>query len=94
MPDSTLAPAAARQRVRSILETGKVRFSEHSREEMAKDGLTEVDCINVLRAGVVDPPDLINGSWRYRVRSNVIVVVIAFRSDTVLSVVTAWRTRK
>ena len=54
--------------------------------------LTTVDCVNVLRAGVVDPPELENGTWRYRVRGGWINVVVAFRSEDTLVVITAWRT--
>lgn len=58
---------------------------------MSKDKLTMVDVTNVLRSGVIDPAEFENGSWRYRVRTGRIAVVIAFRSETELRVVTAWR---
>ncbi len=58
---------------------------------MAKDGLAEIDVVNVLRGGVVEPGEWENGSWRYRVRTSRIAVVAAFRSETMLVVVTAWR---
>ena len=45
-----------------------------------------------LRAGVVDRPELENGTWRYRVRGGRISVVVAFRSEDTLVVITAWRT--
>lgn len=32
-----------------------------------------------------------NGSWRYRVRTARMAVIVAFRSETALRVVTAWR---
>jgi hypothetical protein len=60
---------------------------------MAKDKLTMPDCANVLRAGTVEEPELERGTWRYRVRTTLIVVVVAFRSQTELSIVTAWRIR-
>ncbi len=66
-------------------------FSKHALEEMANDDLTTVDCINVLRGGVVEPPEFERGSWRYRVRTARICVVVVFRSETALAVVTAWR---
>jgi hypothetical protein len=53
--------------------------------------LTMVDVTNVLRGGVVDPAEFENGSWRYRVRTARIAVIVAFRSETELRVVTAWR---
>lgn len=79
--------------IRQILETGTVSFSDHALEEMRKDKLTTVDCTNVLRGGVVDPGEWERGSWRYRVRTNTICVVVTFRSETHLVVVTAWRIR-
>ena len=81
----------ARQRILRILNTGYVRFSKHALDEMRKDDLTTVDCTNVLRGGVIEPPELRDGTWRYRVRTTRIYVVVAFRSDTALTVVTAWR---
>jgi putative zinc finger/helix-turn-helix YgiT family protein len=36
---------------------------------MGKDGLDIVDCVNVLRGGVVELGDLEGGTWRYRVRT-------------------------
>ncbi len=68
-------------------------FSRHAEEEMAKDNLTMVDVTNLLRGGVVDPAEFENGSWRYRVRSARMAVVVAFRSESELRVVTAWRFR-
>jgi len=86
-----LSPPEARRLIREILETGSVTFSKHAEEEMAKDNLTMVDVANVLRGGVLDPAELENGSWRYRVRTARIAVIVAFRSETELRVVTAWR---
>lgn len=77
--------------IRRILATGQVGLTGHAEEELAKDTLTMVDAINVLRGGAVDPPEYENGSWRYRVRTARISVVVAFRSETRLVVVTAWR---
>ena len=53
-------------------------------------GLTTGDCINVLKAGTVDPAEWENGTWRYRVRAGGITVVIAFRDVQALTVITAW----
>ncbi len=89
-----LDPAEAKKRIRSILDTGVVAPSSHALEEMEKDGLTMVDCANVLRAGWVEPAEWENGSWRYRVRTTRMCVVIAFRSESKLAIVTAWRERR
>jgi hypothetical protein len=86
-----LSPPDARRLIREILQNGSVVLSRHAAEEMAKDNLTMVDVTNVLRGGVVDPAEFENGSWRYRVRTARIAVIVAFRSEIELRIVTAWR---
>ena len=71
---------------------------------MEKDGLTDLDAVNVLRGGVVREPEWVNGSWRYRVETQRMVFVATFdpepsltpRDDddvgeTELVLVTGWR---
>ena len=89
-----LDAAHAKKLILRILLAGEVVFSGHAFDEMAKDNLTTVDCTNVLRGGWVEPPELEKGTWRYRVRTARICVVIAFRSETKLVVVTAWREKE
>lgn len=89
-----LEAATAKRLIRHILEAGTVTPSQHALEEMAKDDLTLVDCVNALRGGVVEPPELEKGTWRYRVKTNRICVVVAFRSDQELRIVTAWRIQR
>jgi hypothetical protein len=86
-----LKPPDAKKLARDIVENGMVEVSGHAREEMANDELQTTDCVNLLRAGVWEPPEYINGQWRYRVRTARMCVVIAFASDTRLRMVTAWR---
>lgn len=86
-----LSPPAARKLIRAILKDGTVNFSKHGRDEMQKDQLVEIDVVNVLRGGAVEPAEWEHGSWRYRVRTARMAVVIAFRSEAVMVVVTAWR---
>ena len=92
--DEPLDRSVAKRLLRKILEHGKVAFSNHALREMAKDDLDTVDCTNVLRGGVVGSTELERNSWRYRVSTQRICVVVAFRSETELVVVTAWRTAK
>lgn len=82
--------------VRRILkEGGRVRFTTHSQDEMEADGLQEPDIVNVLRGGwVYQPGEFENGSWRYRVETDRIAVVVAFRAADVLVVVTVWRKKR
>jgi hypothetical protein len=89
--DEPLAPDAARRLIREILRVGRFTYSKHAMEELLADDLTTVDCENVLRGGVVRPGEFEHGSWRYRVGTIRITVVVAFRSERELVVVTAWR---
>ena len=71
-----------------------VRFSKHALEEMKKDNLTTGDILNVMKsssAKIVAEPELENGSYRYRLRTSNIGVVLAFVSKTTCVIVTAWR---
>jgi hypothetical protein len=86
-------PTQARRLIQRIINDGDVSWTRHALDEMAKDNLTTVDCINVLRGGVVEPAEEIRGTWRYRVCTARIYVVVGFRSETRLVVVTAWRLR-
>jgi hypothetical protein len=86
-----LSPTDAKKLIRQILLTGNVVVTSHAQREMTKDGMTMVDVTNVLRGGVVDPAEYENGSWRYRVRTARMCVVVSFRSEDELVVVTAWR---
>lgn len=91
-----LAANAARKLIGEILRSpaGRVTYSRHAREEMKKDDLTEVDVVNVLRGGrITEPAEEQDGTWRYRVHTEKIWVVVAFRSATELVVVTVWRKR-
>lgn len=90
--DEPHAPKAAKTLIRQILQAGRFTYSKHSKEEMLADDLTIVDCENVLRAGVVRPGEYEHGTWRYRVETSRLTVVVAFRSDNELVVVTTWRT--
>jgi hypothetical protein len=92
-PVEPFDPSEAKERIRSILDTGVVVPSGHALEEMEKDDLTLVDCTNVLRGGWVEPAEWERGTWRYRVRTARICVVVAFRSESKLAIVTVWRER-
>jgi len=90
-PPEPFDPDDAKRRIRDILKSGVVAASVHALEEMANDNLTMVDCVNVLRGGWVEPAEWERGSWRYRVWTARICVVVAFRSESELVIVTAWR---
>ena len=89
--DEPLSPAAAKALIRAILANGTVDFTRHALEELAKDGFDTGDALNVLRAGVVEPAELVGPVWRYRVRTARMFVVVQFRAETRLLVITGWR---
>jgi hypothetical protein len=89
-----LDPTVAQRLIRKILAEGQVSWSDHAKAEIAKDKLHIPDCANVLRAGVVEEPEYERGTWRYRVRTQRICVVVAFRAENELAIVTAWRIGK
>lgn len=89
-----LSPSSVKKLLIAILLTGGVlSFTKHAYAEMAADNLTEADVRNVLRGGVARAGEFVKGSWRYRVETNSIAVVVAFRSETRVVVVTTWRKR-
>ena len=97
MADPALEPLKAldaKRLAREIVDEGTVEFSFHAEDEMKKDNLIASDCLNLIRAGVYQPPDFINGQWRYRAETAQMCVVVTFRSATRLRVVTAWRIKQ
>ena len=92
---SRLDRTQARKLLTEILNksgTCKISFSGHCREELKKDDLTTVDAFNILKAGnIFKDPELTNGTYRYRVETNNIVVVVSFLAPDFIRCVTAWR---
>lgn len=81
----------ARRLIREMLQNGTFRFTGHAEQRMRDHNLIAPDCTNVLEAGVVESVDFERGTWRYRVGTVRICVVVAFRSPTNMAIVTAWR---
>lgn len=87
-----LTPPDAKKLILDILNKGIVTYSQpHAEEQMVKRRISTVDCVNVLRGGVVQNGEYENGSWRYRVCTPKMCVVARFESITILEIVTAWR---
>ena len=85
----------AKKLILQILKEGHTVFSRHAEEELAKDDLTTVDATNVLRAGkITEPPELERDTWRYRIHTERMVVVVSFMSESKMRIVTAWRKKK
>lgn len=86
-----LRATEAKALIRRLLSEGEVLVWNHAAEEMAKDALSMVDIENVLRGGVVEEAEFVNGSGRHRVRTQRIYVVVQFPDEDLLEIVTAWR---
>lgn len=86
----------AKKRIQQICREGTVVFSRHASEELAKDDLTTVDAMNVLRAGRIlrEPEQDARGAWTYRVQTPQMAVVVAILSESKLRLITAWREKK
>ena len=91
LTNEPLTQAEARKLMREIVATGTVSFSQHAIDELTKDKLTQADAVNAIKAGAVEPAEFERGSWRYRVHTVRVWVVVVFRSLTQLVVVTAWK---
>ena len=71
-----------------------IRYSAHALEELKKDNLTTSDVLNIIKsadAKIIKEPDFEKGSYRYRLETQRIVVVVSFDSPTSFVVITAWR---
>ena len=85
-----LAAGQARKLARAILENGKVVFTSHCLKELARDGKTTVDAVNVLRGGFYAEAEWENGAWRHRAQTQRMAVVIEFETEADLIVVTSF----
>ena len=86
-----MLPVTARKLLSFVLQYGTVRFTRHAREELAADGRTERDAVNVLRGGQIhEAAEWVADSWRYRVHTARMCVAVAFDSATETVVITAW----
>jgi len=91
---SRLNRVQARKLLSEILnaDTNAISLSKHCRKELAHDNLTTVDLLNVLKAGLIyTDPELVNGTYRYRVETEKIIVVITFMHQNCIRCITAWR---
>lgn len=93
-----LTASDVRLLIRAILERGEeLSWSKHIHEELDNDELSTVDAVNVLRCWkYMDPAeqDVRTGDWKYRLHTDLMGVVITFRSVSQLRLITAWRKKK
>lgn len=74
-----------------------VMFSNHALEKLKKDNLTLADAWNVLKgtAKIHQEGEFERGSYRYRLETNFLMLVVAFWPDGKgLNVITGWDKRK
>jgi hypothetical protein len=82
----------AKKLIQIICLEGTITVTRHAEQELAKDELTTDDALHALRGGrILEEPEMENGTWRYRVHTTEMVVVVAFTSESKLKIVTAWR---
>ena len=90
----------ARKRIAEIVtkHPNRVHFTAHALKALADDGLTTADAWNVLKSPsskIFDEGELKDGSWRYRLCTTNMVVIVAFEPDGYgLNVITCWDRRK
>lgn len=95
-----LDKVAARKLIAEIVtkHAANVHFSRHALDEMDNDDLCTPDIWNVLKSSdsrIIDEGELEKGSYRYRLETAFIMVVIAFTSNgDGLFIVTVWDKRK
>jgi hypothetical protein len=89
--DEPLSNDDAKRLIRALLVAGEFTLTGHAKRALADDKLEAGDVLNVLRGGWVEFSEPVGGSWRYRVTTRTMCVVVEFESETELVVVTAWR---
>lgn len=91
---SRLSPGQARKVLAEIFNHNPnlISFTKHAHKQMSERDLKSGDVLNVLKAGkIFSDPEYENGSFRYRVQTKKMIVVVAFRKPNHVIVVTAWR---
>ena len=96
MLNEPLSALELKNLLRAILDNpGALRYSKHALDEMAKDSIIKPEIHSALRAGqMTEPPEMENGTWRYRIRTQKLVIVVALRSEAIATVITAWKLRR
>lgn len=91
---SMLEPMQARKLLSELFNhhANLISLTMHAREKMKVRNLRMGDILNVLKAGkIINFPEFENGSYRYRVKTMKLTVVIAFKKPSHVVIVTAWR---
>lgn len=75
-------------------EDADVTITKHAIEELTKDGFSADDAISMLEsteARILKEAEYENGSYRYRVETDEMCLIIVFDSERELTVITGWR---
>jgi len=89
----------ARKLIRIILakHPENLWFSKHALDELCNDGLSTVDSFNLLKSPdsrIYDEGEFCKGTYRYRLETTNIVIVVIFSADGKnITVITAWDKR-
>ena len=91
-----LDKAQARKLIAQIVRNNpdNIRFSKHALIELGNDNLTTSDALNVIKSShsrILSDGEWEHGSFRYRLETSNIMIVIAFDSPESMVIVTAWR---
>lgn len=88
-----LTREAAKQLALHIVEYGVVSFCARCLQEMRDNDLQTSDCLNLIRGGCFQNPEIVAGELRCKVRTGRMCFLVVFRSTERILVVTGWRNR-
>jgi hypothetical protein len=91
--DEPLIPSEVKRLARECLEAGTFVLSDHAADRLRERGLDVQDVMNVLRGGVPQPGEFVEGTWRYPILTSRMGVVVAFEGPSEVVIVTAWRNK-
>ncbi len=83
----------AKKEILRRLKVGTVYTSPHFRRAAAADGFLPMAAAEFLVAGFVQMAEFEDGKWCYRVLNGRVVVVVAFRGENQLDLVTFFKKR-
>lgn len=92
--ESRLDKTQARKLLSEFFNTDPnlVSYSSHALQRMRERDLMAGDVINVIRSGeIIDEPEFEKNSWRYKVETTRIAVIVAFNNPNHIIVVSTWR---
>lgn len=83
----------AKKEILRRLKNGTLYTSPHFRRSAAAEGLLPLAAVEFLFAGFVEMVEFEGGNWCYRVRNGHVIVVVAFRGENQLDLVTFIKKR-